>query len=127
MSERSIRLTHEQYSRILLKIKEAVDQPGFRPAFYDSTTVGDKYTTSNCGFCNDEFTDEETSLWPDQFPKRKSMKYREDDQRCPFDTRKEAPSGYAWGCFYHCYLFQGKSHSVEEIRRMVREAVDADK
>jgi len=98
-----IRLTDIQYISILKQILEVVQTPNFKGTVYDSTTTGDKYTESNCGFCNEMFTTKDTALFPDEFPDRKSLKYREDHQRCPFD-RRAMDNKDMNGCYYHCLL-----------------------
>jgi len=112
-------LTNLQYVEILLKIKEVVDRPNFQPIFYDSTEPGNQYTESNCGFCNEGFTTKETAYFPEYFPKRRTMKYRQDHHRCPFDMGPAGNLGWASGCFYRCYLFNNKEHDVDLMRRMV--------
>lgn len=123
-------LTNAQYRRILGKIKDVVNSPDFAVDCFDSAYPGDKYTTSNCGFCNDDFTELDTALFPNEFPGRKSMKYRRKNHKCPFDTRK-APGLLGWdGCFHRCYLFKGrgpkgeKSYDLEVMRNMVKELID---
>ena len=124
---RSIYLTDEQYYSILLKIKETVNAPDFAVRCVDSTTIGDKYTWSNCGFCNDNFTEEETALFPDQFPGRKSMKYRLENHKCPFDLRrKPGILGWGSGCFYRCYVFshRGKRDwDLDYMKALVDETI----
>lgn len=124
---KDIYLTDKQYKSILLKIKKTVDQEGFQYTCFDSTTAGDKYTESNCGLCNNNFTEKDTALFPDQFPERKSMKYRLENHKCPLDMRVKAYS-FGEGCFYHCCLFQNvryrkKKISIDELREMVNIAV----
>lgn len=56
-------LTDEQYEKILKKIKDAVCREEFEAVCCDSDQVGNKYNRTNCGFCNDGFTDQDTALW----------------------------------------------------------------
>ena len=123
---KDIYLTDEQYKSILLKIKETVYKEDFQYQCFDSTTPGDRFTISNCGFCNDDFTEQKTALFPDQFPERKSMKYREAHHKCPFDMRVKIESSDI-GCFYHCRLFQsgryGGRPEIEEIRELVDKTI----
>lgn len=126
-NSKDIYLTDEQYKSILLKIKETVEQEGFQYSCIDSTTIGDKYTRSNCGMCNDNFTEKEMALFPDQFPGRKSMKYRQKHHKCPFDMRVESEH-FDTGCFYHCCLFQderriGRKPNIVEIRELVDKTI----
>jgi len=126
MKNREIHLTDEQYYSILLKIKKTVDQEGFKPTCDDCTMVGMKHTETNCGLCNDNFTEKETALFPNEFPERKSMKYSQDNHKCPFDQRIN--KNYSYGCFYHCCLFQhqryrSKEVTIEELREMVDKTI----
>jgi len=115
-------LTDEQYLRLLVKVKETVNKPDFEVHRFDSTFPGDKYTESNCGLCNDEFCELDMALFPEQFPERKTTKYREQWHKCPFDTRPMT-SEFKSGCFYTCYLFdkQYGEHDVELMKEMIEE------
>ena len=123
--DKKLYLTDKQYRRLLLKIKETVDQEDFEYSSDDCTIPGMKETTSNCGLCNDDFTEKDTALFPKDFPERKSMKYPSKNHRCPFDMRVRVDSlGYSIGCFYHCCLFQNVKHrgnkiSTEDLRIFV--------
>lgn len=109
-------LTDEQYEDLLRKMLETVTSLNFEPTCVDSTDIGDKYTRSNCGLCNDEYTTIETAMWPDQFPQRKTMKYRGRNHKCPYDMR-ESVIHWEWSCFFKCRLFQGKRPiQVETLR-----------
>ena len=131
--KKSIHLTDTQYKRILLKIKETVGQEEFQYSCVDSTNIGDKYTRSNCGFCNDEFAEKDTALFPENFPERKSIKYRQEHHQCPFDMRSKNVH-FGFGCFYDCCLFQnkryrrlydgkGESINTQKIRELVDETI----
>ncbi len=121
MGRKELYLTDSQYKRILGKIEKEVNSPGFKVSRFDSTSLWDKYNDSNRGFCNDNFTELDTALFPDKFPGRKSMKYQESNHKCPFDTRKE-PGFLGWGsgCFSQCYLFK-KECNLETIKTLVKE------
>lgn len=122
--DESLYLTDKQYMVILLKIRARVSEDNFRPYCYDSITLGDKFTESNCGLCNEEFTDRETALFPEQFPERTTMKYRRENHKCPFDTREKPDSlGWGIGCFYKCFLFKSKAHSLDVMRAMVERCI----
>lgn len=80
--ERNIYLTDEQYLSLLIRqrdrithIKEASGE--------DSTHSGDKYTVTNVGLCDELLTTKDTALWPEDFPQRKSMKYRKKAPQMP--------------------------------------------
>jgi hypothetical protein len=103
-NDRSRYLTDLQFLDLLRVILKTLSQPGFKRSCYDSTDTGDKYTESNCGCCNNNFTNKKTAMWPDEFPGRKTMKHRKTRHLCPFDSRDK---GGANGCFYTCMLFRG--------------------
>ena len=129
---KSLYLNTTQYYELLLKIRETITQPGFVVECDDSETIGNKYTTSNCGLCNDEFTTLETALFPDQFPARKEMKYREKDKNhhCPFDDRimgTPTPLEACQGCFFTCYLFNHKKHDPEHMLTRVNMLIEITK
>lgn len=119
----SLYLTDEQYEKILLKIRDTVYREEFKPVCCDSDQLGNKYNRTNCGFCNDGFTDQETALWPEKFPVRREMKHRRAHQVCPFDVRQFgltiAKSPNLTGCYYHCYLFNNTRWDIQLIRLMV--------
>ncbi len=134
----NLELTNKQYYNLLLKIRNTVDDLNFKPYCYDSITIGDKFTKSNCGLCNEDYTELETALFPDDFKKygRKSRKYRKKNHKCPFDLRFGTDgkdfTDYGWGCFYHCFLFGngiefkelGKNKDdIYFIRKLVNETI----
>lgn len=108
---KNLYLTNEQYLGVLDMIESKIDNID-TSMVCDSNATGDKSVSSNIGFCNDEFTTLETSLFPDLFENgRKAMKYRAKAQACPFDNRvrtKENLPGRLMtldcGCFYTCGL-----------------------
>jgi len=83
-------LSYKQWLDLLYKIKKVVSKRGFKAKGEDSTSTGNKYTTSNCGLCNDNFSTKETALWPEHFEEgRITLKYLEEYQKCPFDWREK--------------------------------------
>ncbi len=128
MMTEELQLTDEQYLRVLRKIEATITQDGFKVSCSDCTVVGQKSTDSNCGFCNDAYTDEDMALFPDQYPGRKSMKYRQKSHWCPFDMRdKSGILGWGYGCFPECYLFRhlGKRDwNLALMREMVDHTVE---
>jgi hypothetical protein len=107
---RDIMLTDEQYLAGLRRIRAAIAN-GRKFKFVDSNTMGDKYTHCSWGACGDEPEDwpKEALIWPDRrtLNGKVSIKYRTDQQRCPFDKRsKEEHTGF--GCFYHCMAWKKK-------------------
>jgi len=121
---KELRLTDEQYLRILKKIEATIAQDDFGVGCSDCTVIGAKSTDSDCGFCNDAYTDRDMALFPEQYPERRTMKYRRENHRCPFDMRKE-PGILGWGysCFYECYLF-GHLSKRDWNLTVMREMVD---
>lgn len=122
-------LTDEQYRRILEKMRVTLAQDDFQVGCSDCTVTGYKSTDSNCGFCCDAYTEEDTALFPAQFPERKSMKYRRENHRCPFDLRK-TPHTFSWGsgCFFQCYLFahlRNRDWDLGVMRGMVDQTIQA--
>lgn len=121
-------LTDEQYLRILKRIRVTVTSEGFEVGCSDCTLVGQKSTDSNCGFCNDAYTERDMALFPDQFPGRRTMKYRGKNHRCPFDMRDNPDIlGWGYGCFFECYLFRhlGKRDwSPSLMREMVDHVIE---
>ena len=121
-------LTDQQYYDLLLKIKERVHEKDFYPTSFDCTDQGAKDTGSNCGLCNsEEWTTFENSLFPDDFLAydRKSLKYCKSNHKCPFDKRKKPGMLGFSGCFYTCYLFQGKGvRDIDEMKKMVDKTIE---
>lgn len=119
----SMYLTNEMYGRVLAKIHQTVNAPDFKPRGQDCTDIGAKSTTTNCGMCNDEFTTQDSAMWPDMFPKRKTSKYPLSQHICPFDRRTDADG--RGGCFYKCYVFWAEhKHNVDYMRQLVQERID---
>lgn len=124
---KELRLTDEQYFKILKKIEATITQDSFKVSCSDCNVIGAKSTDSNCGFCNDEYVDRDMDLFPNQYPERKTMKYRGKNHRCPFDMREEPRIlGWGYGCFSECYLFRhlGKRDwNLTVMREMVDYAI----
>jgi hypothetical protein len=98
----NLTLTDAEYKAALLKIREIVNAPDFKPVCWDDDTVGSKETSSNCGLCCRDIT---------QKP------YRLDRHHCPFDLRE---IDLDMGCFFSCYLFKSKDPDrIANIRRLV--------
>lgn len=122
--DKGLYLTGEQYLGVLDRIESKINEVN-TPMVCDSNTIGDKSVSSNIGFCNDDFTTLETSLFPDLFEKgRKEMKHRAKGQACPFDNRvrtKENLPGRLMtldcGCFYTCGL--NSRLSAEQLKEYV--------
>lgn len=117
-------LNDKQYFILLENIKKTINTHDFKVYCYDSTEIGNKYTASNCGLCNDEYCTFEMALFPRSFPDRKTIKYRENWHKCPFDMRPIS-NNLKNGCFYTCYLFKthnGK-HDIELMKLMVENTI----
>lgn len=118
-------LTDEQYVKLLDKVENLIHKyDSFQVV--DSTEIGNKYTTSNVGLCNDEeMTDEDNAMFPEYFIKhgRTGTKYRQKHQLCPFDTRinnilTETPVNMFNGCYYTCSL-RSKRTNKEKMFSLV--------
>ena len=116
-------LKDEHYERLLDKIETLIPQyDSFQ--VIDSTDIGNKSTTSNVGLCNEELTEYDMALFPEFFhEERKTMKYRESHQLCPFDRRvvdisqgKEV--SFSRGCYYSCSLIN-KMKNKEKLFSLV--------
>lgn len=119
-------ISDEQYKEMLDKIEVIVNKDGFRPDYYDSTEIGDKYTISNCGLCADNVlvTLENTTFPRDYLVRgRNSMRDREKHHQCPFDYRKISESDWN-GCFYTCCFFQKGLHDVDKIKHLVQARIE---
>lgn len=122
-------LTNEQYLEILNVIEKELNK-NINPNIFDNDTIGNKYTNSNIGFCNDNFTTYETALFPDDFLKfnRKTLKYRLKPHACPFDNRvrnlyekeEDTSINLGSGCFYTCCLNNNKL-SNQELKEYVKD------
>lgn len=124
--DKKLYLTDKQYLDILNKIENEINC-NITPVVCDSNTIGDKFVSSNIGFCNQGFTTLETALFPDLFVEcgRTNMKERLANHACPFDNRirtgKNLPNrlmNLGCGCFYTCSL-QGKRPSNEDLKSYV--------
>ena len=116
-------LTDRQYLDILEKIEQKLKEGSFDYYIYDSNEIGNKYTESNLGFCNEDYTTLDTALFPNQFIEfgYKGMKYKKENQACPFDDRvrtlkneKGCFNSIGWGCYYTCCL-RREGLSKEEL------------
>lgn len=110
-------LSDEQYTEILKQIHVATleVEEGKRTLYlYDCDVIGQKDTYTNLGMCNPEWVTKENSLWPEQFPQRKSRKYKQPHHLCPFDRRQSYTAAH-WGCFSSCMLFHPKFTDKKRI------------
>jgi hypothetical protein len=99
----------------------------------DSTFTGDKYTTTNVGLCDDSLTTKEIAMWPDEFPKRRDMKYRSqscngpEPHPCPLDGRlwRDDLRETEWmsGCFYKCKVFH-TNITLKQIEKLYRRLIE---
>lgn len=118
-------LTDEQYLFLLDKLlRNPMKMSSGKYRVIDSDTIGNKYTESNVGLCNDNFVAKHTNmrLWKN----RSSMKYRENHHLCPYDQRAlillqaianpEAPMpDVNWfnGCFWTCRIAKRNSLTAD--------------
>lgn len=123
---KNLYLTDAQYLHLLDKIQAEIPKhQSFQ--VIDSTQIGNKYTTSNIGLCNDNFTELDTAMFPSQFRKhgRMSMKYKQKHHICPFDTRltsiiERKPTHMGNGCYYTCSLVKKESDKEKLINLVER-------
>ncbi len=114
-------LTDEQHLMFLKKQRERLNHID-KATGIDSTTIGDKYTTTNVGMCDDSLTTKETALFPDEFPQRMSSKYTEKYHKCPLDKRKLSELGMN-GCFHTCRFFKDGLRSITRIKLLYDELI----
>ena len=120
-TKRSIRLTDAEYLTLLedgLRHLDTIE----KVTLEDSTCPGDKYTTTNCGLCNEGLTTVDTALFPEMFPGRKDMKYRDSRHKCPLDWRENPDIN---GCFYTCMVFKRKLRDINKMKELYKAAIDA--
>lgn len=124
----SMYLNNEQYLDLLKMIKETLNS-GIDPMISSSDTIGNKYTASSCGLCNDNFTTIDNAMFPEEFEKngRKSIKYRMKNHPCPFDDRirtgknlKGYLMGLDGGCYYTCCL-RKRGNTKEQLLEYVED------
>ena len=123
-----LNLSDKMFLEALYKIKDIVNKKDFHPTSYSCEETGYKETKTNCGMCNqDELTTKENSLFPEQFPERRSLRYRKQNQQCPFDMRKESESN---GCYYSCYVFmmfkyekKNRGYDINRMKEMVKDRI----
>lgn len=107
-----IHLTDEQYLKVLEdQLSRLID--GKVVESFDCTDTGMKHTETNVGVCDDGLVTKDNSMWPEQFPHRKDMKYRRSHHICPLDKRHKGAAG---GCFYRCRVFQEGLKDIREIK-----------
>lgn len=107
-------LTDEQYKQLLEKIFAGLDEVEEVIA-HDCDDLGCKDTQCNVGLCNDLLTTKETAMFPDEFPERMDMKYRQQHQRCPLDNRTASEMDFS-GCFWTCAVFQDGLRDIAKIK-----------
>lgn len=115
---KNIHLTDAQYREILNKILEVVQQENFHAIVEDSEQIGNKYTTSNCGLCSQQYTTQETAMFPEDWPSRRELKYTLANHRCPFDSRESA--NYSYGCFFYCILKRQKTNLAPLVEKAIQ-------
>ena len=120
--KKDIHLNDSQYLELLDKIEETI-KSGVELYVEDSTMIGNKYTESNVGLCNDGYTTLEMSLFPDEYPERRDKKYTKDYQLCPFDNRTEKifkgeKCNLVNGCYYTCCLAKTRVSRTRLLTRL---------
>ena len=115
----NISLTDQEYFALLKKARQYLETVTWI-VYDDCNDWGCKHMESNVGLCNDSLTWKEIALFPEEWPKRRAMKYRKVRHRCPLDQRKNPGMN---GCFYTCDLFQGKITDIAEIKQRFDEQI----
>ena len=104
-------MTNDQYLyglRQLLEVVKTEELSG-----YDDTTIGDKSTECNWGFCGDD-----KAVWPIGKPER------QEHQLCPLDQDLDRRRG----CFYRCRFFNAqhrrlsRANAIRLYKRMINKA-----
>lgn len=116
-SRSDLYLTDAQYLATLERLREAIVK-GMKLKFFDDDTIGNKDTQCTWGLCGRSkviWTDLETHLWPNDprdlgKPDIYGIKYIENEQKCPMDTRIELNN--SMGCYYTCRVFQAKRRNL---------------
>lgn len=127
MSAKDLYLTDEQYLERLQLVRQAVLQHK-QYWVYDNDSIGNKFTTSNVGLCNDELATREMAMFPELYDQgRRSPKYNRPPHLCPFDLRfEELKDDFSdtrrSGCFYTCGLRKHR-YSQEEALHLVDQAI----
>lgn len=119
-NESDIFLTDKQYFWLLQKARDNLDKIE-KAEGCDSTETGNKYTKTNIGLCNTDLTTLETALFPDQYPERKSLKYRKENHMCPLDSRSYKTTG----CFYTCLFFKNNLKDIGKIKLLYDKLIDS--
>lgn len=118
--EQNLYLTDSQYLGLLTKVRRGLDEINKADGF-DKTCTGDKDTQVNIGLCSDEWTERDNALWPDDFPRRRDMKYPERHHKCPLDWRESSlktDGGVKNGCFHSCMYFKQGLKDIRKIKHL---------
>jgi hypothetical protein len=117
-----IHLTDKQYLELLKAGRARLDKID-KVTSHDSEDIGNKYTESNVGLCDDSLTTKDNAMWPEQFPGRLARKYKQKHHKCPLDPRPDGE--YTDGCFYECLVFQGKVKDISRIKKLYDDKIDS--
>lgn len=107
-------LTDKQYYDLLIRVRKKLEEIPSIDGF-DCTITGNKDTQVNVGLCSDEWTTKDNAMWPNDFPHRRSMKYRKYEHRCPLDWRPVSNLPRS-GCFYTCRFFK---RGMRDVRKAI--------
>ena len=121
---RNIHVTDEEYLALLKSARSHLDNVS-KIQSEDSTCIGNKYTETNVGLCNEDLTTVEIAIFPEDFPTRREMKYLQKHHMCPLDARQDVPLG-GNGCFHTCRIFKMRKYgkiSIEEIKQKYEERI----
>jgi len=95
----------------------------------DSTTIGNKYTRANWGFCTEDpkiYPDASLHIFPDDFEKRGRMTPMEHKCDCPMRLRLEGDPDdmNASGCFYQCRIFSPREGNKVPHKELALELIN---
>ena len=119
---KDIYLTNKEYHQLLLLAQENLNKIETVTG-EDSTSIGNKYTITNIGLCNDEIVPKELSMFPEDYPRRKGSKYRLSNHKCPLDKREHLDD-LSNGCFYSCRFFQDSLRDIKVIQKLYKECIE---
>lgn len=119
-----LHLSDQEYLELLKRGRKFLDKLK-RISGYDSTAIGNKFTECDGGLGNDLLTTKDIAMWPEDFPHRRSMKYRQEHHKCPLDMRPVSRE-FRSGCFYTCMIFSKKvkTPTVEEAKKLYDKRIE---
>jgi len=115
--DKKMYMTRDEYLYLLKKVRIRLEDKTLKVGGDDCTIIGMKNTECNVGLCDDSLAEKSFSLFPDEFPERKSLKYFQPHQKCPMDWRP-ASKAFRSGCFYTCRFFKKGLTDKQTIKEL---------